>query len=102
MSLRRRLLAGMVLLLVAAIVTTDVVTLSSLRSFLYGRLDEQVDVAQSQAFDYLEVNYQRAVQSGDKQAAADPLSWLAQLSVPTASTPSGLGTTEGEPDLLSP
>ncbi len=102
MSLRRRLVAGMLLLLVAGIVTTDVVTRTSLRSFLYGRLDEQVDVAQSQAYTYIELTYQRAQQAGNTDVAAHPGQWLAELAVPSSGADLGLGSTSGEPDLLQP
>ncbi|MHB8595070.1 MAG: hypothetical protein ACYDB3_12210, partial [Acidimicrobiales bacterium] len=93
----------MLVLLVAAIATTDVVTSSSLRSFLYGRLDEQVDVAQSQAYLYLETNYHRSVQAGDL-AATDPQAWLSQLAAPVSASPLGLGaaTAGDSPDLGVP
>ncbi len=101
MSLRRRLVAGMLLLLVVAVVVTDVVTLSSLRSYLYGRLDEQNDVAESQAYVYMENVYQRAVAAGDRSVTTDPGPWLAQLSVPSATFPdlngAGLGLTTPAP-----
>ncbi len=54
MSLRRRLVVGMLVLLVAGLITTDVVTSSSLRSFLLGRLDEQIDASQNQAYTYID------------------------------------------------
>ena len=59
MSLRRRLVVGMLLLLVAGLITIDVVTSSSLRSFLLGRLDEQIDASQNQAYTYITQVYQR-------------------------------------------
>ena len=43
----------MAVLLVVGLAVADVVTYSSLRSFLYGRLDAQIDAAQSQAARYL-------------------------------------------------
>ncbi|HUY63826.1 MAG TPA: ATP-binding protein [Acidimicrobiales bacterium] len=104
MSLRRRLVVGMLVLLVAAIATTDVVTLSSLRSFLFGRLDEQVDVAQSQAYSYIEASYQRAVADGEQSVVSDPGAWLAQLAVATGTTPTGLGDTAAvvTPNVVEP
>jgi signal transduction histidine kinase len=90
-SLRRRLVAGTLLLLVVAVIVTDVVTLSSLRSYLYGRLDEQNDVAQSQAYTYIDAAYVRAVDNGAQAVAADPGAWLEQLAIPPA-TPPGLGS----------
>ena len=95
MSLRRRLVVGMLVALVAAVVTTDVVTLSSLRSFLYGRLDEQVDVAQSQAYDYIELAYQRAVAAAGTEVSDHQAAWLDQLSV-TAGTGAGFGDVVGD------
>ena len=89
MSLRRRLVAGMLVLLVAAVVVTDVVTLSFLRSYLYGRLDEQNDVAQAQVYTYVDTIYTRSVSGGDRSVAEHPGAWLLQLALPAA-TPPGL------------
>jgi two-component system OmpR family sensor kinase len=69
----------MLLLLIAAIVTADVVTSSSLRSFLIGRLDEQIDVAQAQAYTYIYETNHRDVLDHEALATADPRIWLAQL-----------------------
>ncbi len=55
MSLRRRLTVSMAIVLVVALAVAAVVTYSSLRSFLYGRLDAQLDGAQVQAYNYLAV-----------------------------------------------
>ncbi len=52
MSLRRRLLATMALVLVVGLVVVDVVTYTALRSALLGRLDEQLVVAQHQIYRY--------------------------------------------------
>ena len=101
MSLKRRLIAGTLVLLVAGIVTTDLVTSSSLRSFLYGRLDEQIDVAQDTAYSYIDSTYQRALAAGVPSATTNQERWLAELSQqPTPvsgapSTPAGLSTTPG-------
>ena len=100
MTLRRRLVAGIIVVLIGAIVTTDLVTLSELRSFLYGRIDEQVDVAQSQAYTYIELTYQRAVAAGTGNVASDPAAWLAELSLPSA-TPLDLPTA-GSPSSTEP
>jgi two-component system OmpR family sensor kinase len=78
----------MLLLLVAGLITTDVVTSSSLRSFLLGRLDEQIDVSQSQAYNYLTQVYQRDVLAGDRAPITDPQAWLGQLA---ARPPRGTG-----------
>ncbi len=43
----------MVVLLVAGLAVADVVTYTSVRSYLIGRVDEQLDVAQHQAYRYL-------------------------------------------------
>lgn len=80
MSLRRRLVVGMLLLLLAGLITTDVVTSSSLRSFLIGRLDEQIDASQNQAYTYISQVYQRDLQAGDRTPVTDPGKWLAELS----------------------
>ena len=68
MSLKRRLVAAMLLLLIAGIVTADVVTSSSLRSFLIGRLDEQIDVAQQYAYYYIYDTNQNDVAAHDTLA----------------------------------
>src|SRR5580658_1091071 len=86
MSLRRRLVAGTLALLVAGIVTTDLVTSSSLRSFLYGRLDEQIDVAQDAAYGYIEATYERALAADVPTATSDEQAWLAQWIRPRASS----------------
>jgi two-component system, OmpR family, sensor kinase len=86
-SLRRRLVAGMLLLLVVAVAVTDVVTQSSLRRYLYGRLDEQNDVAQSQAYHYIEGAYTRALAAGDHDVSSRPGAWLTQLALPSTALP---------------
>ncbi|MHB8438831.1 MAG: sensor histidine kinase [Acidimicrobiales bacterium] len=85
MSLRRRLLIGMLVVMIGAIVTTDLVTSSSLRSFLYGRLDEEADLAQHQAYTYIEGTYARALALRDQMARTDPAAWLAQIATPPPS-----------------
>jgi two-component system, OmpR family, sensor kinase len=52
-NLHRRLTVTMALLLVVGLAVADVVTYSSLRSFLYGRLDAQIDSSQALAARYL-------------------------------------------------
>jgi two-component system, OmpR family, sensor kinase len=52
-SLRKRLTVSMAVVLVVALAVANTVTYSSLRSFLYGRLDDQIDGAQLQAYRYL-------------------------------------------------
>ncbi len=79
MSLRGRLVVGMLLLLVVGLITTDVVTSSSLRSFLVGRLDEQIDASQDQATRYIGQVYQRDLKAGDRTPATHPAQWLAEL-----------------------
>jgi two-component system OmpR family sensor kinase len=86
MSLRWRLVAGMLVLLVAGIVTTDLVTSSSLRSFLYGRLDEQIDVSQDTAYSYVEATYERALAAGIPKATSNVQAWLAELAQPRTAT----------------
>jgi two-component system OmpR family sensor kinase len=97
-SLKRRLVAGTLVLLVAGIVTTDVVTSSSLRSFLYGRLDEQIDAAQDTAWTYIDTTYQRALAANVPRATNDQEAWLAELAGPgtegvSSTTPGTLPTT---------
>jgi two-component system OmpR family sensor kinase len=105
MSLRRRLVVGMLLLLVAGLITTDFVTSSSLRSFLVGRIDEQVESSQHQAYAYIYQVLSRDVQAGDRQPITDPQTWLAELSQPSTAPgegPGGLGAVAvREPRLSS-
>ena len=82
-SLRRRLVVGMLVLLVVGLITTDVVTSSSLRSFLLGRLDEQIDQSQSQAYRYLGQVYARDLHAGDRAPKTDPEAWLGELASPS-------------------
>jgi two-component system, OmpR family, sensor kinase len=48
MRIRRRLIAIMIVLVALGLVAVDVVTYSSLHSYLYGRTDDQLSVAQDQ------------------------------------------------------
>ncbi|MHB1712664.1 MAG: sensor histidine kinase, partial [Acidimicrobiales bacterium] len=45
MTLRRRLVATMIILVALGLTAVDVITLSSLRSYLYGRVDDQLNGA---------------------------------------------------------
>ena len=53
MSLQRRLVAVMALLLVVGLVVADVVTYASVRSFLYGRADNTLAQNEALGFNYL-------------------------------------------------
>ncbi len=81
MSLRRRLVVGMLLLLVAGFITIDLVTSSSLRSFLIGRLDEQIDASQNQTYTYISQVYKRDLKAGDRTPVTHPGKWLSELSM---------------------
>src|SRR5580658_5683270 len=87
----------MLLLLIAALITTDVVTSSSLRSFLIGRLDEQIDASQTQAYKYISQVYQRDLKAGDRTPVTDPGKWLAELS--TKAPPTFSATSPPNPRL---
>ncbi len=95
MSLRRRLVAGTLALLVAGVVTTDLVTSSSLRSFLYGRLDEQIDAAQDTAYSYIEGTYARALAADVPTATSNEQAWLAELAQPRSARPPLSSTVSG-------
>src|SRR3984957_8474524 len=73
----------MLLLLVAGLISIDFVTSSSLRSFLLGRLDEQIDSSQNQAYQYISQVYQRDLKAGDRTPVTHPGTWLAGLSTKT-------------------
>lgn len=53
MSLRRRLVIGVVLLVLIGLVLADVLTYNSLQSFLYGKVDDQLLIARSRAYAYV-------------------------------------------------
>ena len=53
MTLQRRLVAVMSILLVAGLLIADVVTYVSVRSFLYGRADDTLASSEGLAFDYV-------------------------------------------------
>ncbi|MDA8057242.1 MAG: HAMP domain-containing sensor histidine kinase [Actinomycetota bacterium] len=53
MTLRRRLIATMIVLVAAGLVAVDLLTSSALRSYLYGRADDQLSVATDTVVDYL-------------------------------------------------
>jgi two-component system, OmpR family, sensor kinase len=52
-SLHRRLVALMAILLIAGLVAADIATYASVRSFLYGRADDQLASSEGLAFNYL-------------------------------------------------
>jgi two-component system, OmpR family, sensor kinase len=52
-SLQRRLVAVMALLLVTGLLVADVVTYASVRSFLYGRADDTLSSSETLAYDFL-------------------------------------------------
>jgi two-component system OmpR family sensor kinase len=54
MRLHRRLTLTMAVLLLIGLAITDIVTYTSLRSFLYGRLDDQLESSQGVAVHYLD------------------------------------------------
>jgi two-component system, OmpR family, sensor kinase len=58
MRLHRRLTLAMAVLLVIGLAVADLVTYTSLRSFLYGRLDAQLDSTQRLAVRYLDFRYE--------------------------------------------
>ena len=53
MSLQRRLVAVMSILLVVGLLVADIVTYVSVRSFLYGRADDTLASSETLAFDYV-------------------------------------------------
>ena len=61
MKLHQRLTVVMALLLVVGLGAADVVTYTSLRSFLYGRLDAQLDSAQHLGVRYLDYSGRSAL-----------------------------------------
>jgi two-component system OmpR family sensor kinase len=56
----------MAVVLVVALAVANLVTYGSLRSFLYGRLDDQIDGAQLQAYNYLTFVSRHAVPPGTR------------------------------------
>ena len=66
MRIRRRLIAIMIVLVALGLVAVDVVTYSSLHSYLYGRTDDQLGVAQDQ----VDASYLHAKSHGYALSAA--------------------------------
>ena len=58
MTLQRRLVAVLALMLVIGLVVADVVTYASVRSFLYGRADATLGQDEALTFSYLELRSQ--------------------------------------------
>jgi two-component system OmpR family sensor kinase len=83
MSLRRRLVLGMAGLLVAGVVTTDLVAYDTVRVSLVGQLDAQLDGAQDRVYGYVTATYLRALAAKDPLAEHDASAWLAELGHPT-------------------
>src|SRR5665213_1391465 len=52
-TLRRRLIATMIVLVVAGLAALDIITYSSLHSYLYGRVDDQLNAAHAQVDRYV-------------------------------------------------
>ncbi|MGP8060641.1 MAG: sensor histidine kinase [Acidimicrobiales bacterium] len=61
MRLHRRLTLTMAVLLVVGLAIADIVTYTSLRSFLYGRIDAQLDATQHLAYRYLIYTEERGI-----------------------------------------
>ena len=61
MTLQRRLVAVMALMLVIGLVVADVVTYASVRSFLYGRADATLGQDEALAFNYLNFSSSRGL-----------------------------------------
>lgn len=61
MRLHRRLTLTMAVLLVVGLAIADIVTYTSLRSFLYGRVDAQLDATQHLAYRYLIYTEERGI-----------------------------------------
>ncbi len=53
MRLRRRLVATMIVLVALGLAAVDIITLTSLHSFLFGRVDAQLNVASAQVADFV-------------------------------------------------
>ena len=80
MSLRRRLVVGMLLLLVAGLIATDVVTSSSTAVVpASAGSTSRSTPRQDQAYKYIAQVYQRDLKAGDRTPVTDPGKWLAEL-----------------------
>ena len=77
MSLQKRLVAVVALLLVIGLLVADVVTYASVRSFLYGRADSTLAQDEALAFNYLEfasVHRAAGQRDGDCRGGSRPTS----------------------------
>jgi two-component system, OmpR family, sensor kinase len=82
MSLQRRLVAVMVLLLVTGLAIADIVTYASVRSFLLGRADDTLTSSEGLAFNYLTyaADHGRAVSDAQLSLHVSPDVYLVLLS----------------------
>jgi two-component system OmpR family sensor kinase len=73
-TLQRRLIAVMSILLVAGLLVADIVTYVSVRSFLYGRADETLSSSEELAFDYvaLATQHKRPLSAADISRHVSP------------------------------
>ncbi|MCL4313740.1 MAG: HAMP domain-containing histidine kinase [Actinobacteria bacterium] len=71
-SLKRRLLVVLIGLLVIGFFAIDLVTYTSLRSFLNGRLDEQISLASNQEYHLLMQAYLRGIISSASEVSHEP------------------------------
>ncbi len=74
MTLRRRLVAAMIVIVALGLATVDVITFTSLESYLYGRVDDQLATASEQAADLVARADARGfvVTSGEIQSRVSP------------------------------
>ncbi|MCL4434112.1 MAG: HAMP domain-containing histidine kinase [Actinobacteria bacterium] len=80
MTLRARLLAGIMAVLLAGLAALSVVSFSFMHTFLIGRLDSEVSLAERQGYNYVTYTYIHAVARGDTIAVDNPAAWLALMS----------------------
>jgi len=94
MTLRRRLVAFMIILVVLGLAAVDIITLNSLHSYLYGRVDDQLNVAHELVEDFVLRADTRGIQvnRGEIQTRVSPDVYVEILNADgkvTVSRPSG-------------
>ncbi len=95
MTLRARLLIGVLAVLLAGLAALSVVSFSFMHTFLIGRLDSEVSLAERQGYQYITYAYVHAVTRGNSTAIDDPTAWLALMSSQASSSSLAPGARSG-------
>ncbi|MHB8263326.1 MAG: sensor histidine kinase [Acidimicrobiales bacterium] len=95
MTLRARLLIGVLAVLLAGLAALSVVSFSFMHTFLVGRLDSEVSLAERQGYSYITYTYIHAVARRNSAAIDNPAAWLALMSSQVGGSSPAPGTISG-------